>query len=166
MKKLCLVLSVVMVALLFCQFAVAEAPDASGDPAVTLVYAEVNPLDTTVVGQVAMHFAERVHELTGGTVTIKPLKIEVLKADRKTAEVGDTVTWTVQASGGGAVQYCFYVFRDGKIVNSGGRVLVVSAEGATVSEAVEKAYAGVRKIHWEGVQYRTDIAWRAINRLK
>ena len=56
--------------------------------------------------------------------------------------------------------------KDGRIVNSGGRVLVVSAEGATVSEAVEKAYSGVRKIHWEGVQYRTDIAWRAINRLK
>jgi tripartite ATP-independent transporter DctP family solute receptor len=37
---------------------------------VTLVYAEVNPLDTTVVGQVATHFAERVNELSGGTVTI------------------------------------------------------------------------------------------------
>jgi TRAP-type C4-dicarboxylate transport system substrate-binding protein len=47
-----------------------EVPDASNDPAVTLVYAEVNPLDTTVVGQVAMHFAERVNELSGGTVTI------------------------------------------------------------------------------------------------
>ncbi len=48
----------------------AEPGDASGDPAVTLVYAEVNPLDTTVVGQVATHFAERVHELSGGSVTI------------------------------------------------------------------------------------------------
>ena len=47
-----------------------EAPDCSGDPEVTLVYAEVNPLDTTVVGQVATHFAERVNELTSGTVTI------------------------------------------------------------------------------------------------
>ena len=47
-----------------------EAPDCSGDPEVTLVYAEVNPLDTTVVGQVAMHFAERINELTSGTVTI------------------------------------------------------------------------------------------------
>ena len=41
-----------------------EAPDCSGDPEVTLVYAEVNPLETTVVGQVAMHFAERINELT------------------------------------------------------------------------------------------------------
>ena len=56
--------------------------------------------------------------------------------------------------------------KDGRIVNSGGRVLVVSAEGTSVSEAVEKAYSGVKKIHWEGVQFRTDIAWRAIGRLK
>lgn len=53
---------------------------------------------------------------------------------------------------------------DGQIVNSGGRVLVVSAEGATVEDAVKNAYAGVRKIRWQGVQYRTDIAYRAINR--
>ena len=54
--------------------------------------------------------------------------------------------------------------KDGKVVNSGGRVLVVSAEGATVADAVKKAYEGVKKIHWEGVQYRSDIAWRAMNR--
>ena len=69
MKK---ILCLVMAALLVCVFggAMAEAPDASKDPAVTLVYAEVNPPDTTVVGQVATHFAERVKELSGGTVTI------------------------------------------------------------------------------------------------
>ena len=43
--------------------------DASNDPAVTLVYAEVNPLDS-IVGQTATHFAEKVSELTGGTVTL------------------------------------------------------------------------------------------------
>lgn len=70
MKKL--VLALMMVALLtFAVGSMAEAlPDASNDPAVTLVYAEVNPLETTVVGQVAMHFAQRVNELSGGTVTI------------------------------------------------------------------------------------------------
>ena len=70
MKKFRFVLCLMMAALLFCQFALAEAPDASGDPAVTLVYAEVNNLEDTVVGQVALHFAERVNELTGGSVTI------------------------------------------------------------------------------------------------
>ena len=39
--------------------------DASNDPAVKLVYAEVNPLDT-IVGQTDTFFAEKVAELTGG----------------------------------------------------------------------------------------------------
>ena len=43
--------------------------DASNDPAVTLVYAEVNPLDT-IVGKVATKFKETVEELSGGTITI------------------------------------------------------------------------------------------------
>ena len=43
--------------------------DASNDPAVKLVYAEVNPLDT-IVGQTDTFFAEKVAELTGGTVTL------------------------------------------------------------------------------------------------
>ena len=51
----------------------AEAPaaegDVSADPKVTLVYAEVNPLDS-IVGQTATYFAEKVSELSGGTVTI------------------------------------------------------------------------------------------------
>ena len=43
--------------------------DASNDPAVTLVYAEVNPLDT-IVGKVGTKFKETVEELSGGTITI------------------------------------------------------------------------------------------------
>lgn len=50
------------------------AGDASGaaaanDPAVTLVYAEVNPLDT-IVGQTDSYFKEKVEELSGGSITI------------------------------------------------------------------------------------------------
>lgn len=47
----------------------AAAGDVANDPAVTLVYAEVNPLDT-IVGQTATAFKEKVEELTGGSVTI------------------------------------------------------------------------------------------------
>lgn len=42
---------------------------APNDPAVTLVYAEVNPLDT-IVGQTATAFKEKVEELSGGSITI------------------------------------------------------------------------------------------------
>ena len=43
--------------------------DPTNDPAVTLVYAEVNPLDT-IVGQTDTFFAEKVKELSGGTITL------------------------------------------------------------------------------------------------
>ncbi len=51
-----------------------KSDDASGaaaanDPAVTLVYAEVNPLDT-IVGQTDSFFKEKVEELSGGSITI------------------------------------------------------------------------------------------------
>ena len=47
--------------------------------------------------------------------------------------------------------------RDGKYVTAGGRVLGVTALGASLPEALEKAYAGVDKIHFDGAQYRRDI---------
>ena len=43
---------------------------AAGDTAVTLVMAEVNPIDTTISGQFCQKFAEEVHKLSGGTITI------------------------------------------------------------------------------------------------
>lgn len=50
------------------------------------------------------------------------------------------------------------------VVTSGGRVLCVVALGDTVSAARERAYEGVRAIHWDGAFARTDIAHRAIAR--
>jgi phosphoribosylamine--glycine ligase len=44
---------------------------------------------------------------------------------------------------------------------AGGRVLGVTALGATFREAVDRAYAGVREIEFEGAQYRSDIGQRA-----
>jgi phosphoribosylamine---glycine ligase len=50
------------------------------------------------------------------------------------------------------------------VVNDGGRVLCVVGTGATVRAACDAAYAGVRKISWDGGFYRTDIGYRAIQR--
>ena len=47
--------------------------------------------------------------------------------------------------------------KDGKLVTSGGRVLGVTALGKTLDEALEKAYAAVEKIHFDGAHYRRDI---------
>ena len=45
---------------------------------------------------------------------------------------------------------------------NGGRVLAVTALGASIGDAREAAYAGVAAIGFEGMQHRTDIAASAI----
>ncbi len=55
-------------------------------------------------------------------------------------------------------------FDEGKVVNSGGRVLGVTGLGATVAEAIARAYQGVAKIHWQGAHFRTDIGRKALYR--
>lgn len=51
--------------------------------------------------------------------------------------------------------------RDGEVVTNGGRVLNVSAVGATLPAALQRAYAAVERIHFAGMQYRRDIGGAA-----
>ncbi|HWC14553.1 MAG TPA: phosphoribosylamine--glycine ligase [Actinomycetota bacterium] len=52
---------------------------------------------------------------------------------------------------------------DGEIVTSGGRVLAVTALGATFEQARERAYAAADVIEFENKQLRRDIAERAVS---
>jgi phosphoribosylamine--glycine ligase len=54
--------------------------------------------------------------------------------------------------------------QDGKVVNTGGRVLGVTGLGTTVAEAIERAYGAVDRIDWHGVHFRKDIGKKALNR--
>lgn len=54
--------------------------------------------------------------------------------------------------------------KNGDVVTAGGRVLCATALGKTVSEAQQRAYELTRRIHWNGVYYRSDIGYRAIAR--
>lgn len=47
---------------------------------------------------------------------------------------------------------------DGALMTAGGRVLAVTATGADVADARQRAYVGVSRIWFEGAQYRSDIA--------
>ena len=49
-----------------------------------------------------------------------------------------------------------------KLVATGGRVLGVTARGATVTETQKRAYEAVDAIDWEGGFCRRDIGWRAV----
>lgn len=53
---------------------------------------------------------------------------------------------------------------NGNICTNGGRVLCVTALGENVSDAQVQAYKLAAKISWNGMFYRDDIAWRAIER--
>ncbi len=53
---------------------------------------------------------------------------------------------------------------DGVVVTAGGRVLCATALGDSVREAQQAAYELAGRISWEGVFYRRDIGFRAIDR--
>ena len=53
---------------------------------------------------------------------------------------------------------------DGTIVTSGGRVLGVTGRGAAIKEAIANTYGAVRRIHFEGMHFRTDIGAKAVSR--
>ena len=54
--------------------------------------------------------------------------------------------------------------KDGQVVATGGRVLGITAIGATVSQARERAYQAVDRLAWPEGFCRRDIAWRAVAR--
>ena len=58
---------------------------------------------------------------------------------------------------GAVVYHAGTKFEDGKFLTNGGRVLGITAKGKNLDEALDKAYAAVDKISFEGAHYRTDI---------
>ena len=80
-------------------------------------------------------------------------------------EKGKAISGLGEAAAAGAIVFhCGTKTVDGKILSSGGRVLSVTGMGATLREAVDKAYAGVGKISFDKMFYRKDIAHRAFDR--
>ncbi len=75
------ILAALMTAAMCGTMAVPAMADVADDPAVTLVYAEVNPLDT-IVGMTATYFKEQVEELSGGSITIDIQASGVLGAEK------------------------------------------------------------------------------------
>jgi phosphoribosylamine---glycine ligase len=53
---------------------------------------------------------------------------------------------------------------NGALATSGGRVLGVTASGATLPEAIAKTYTAVEKVHFDGAHYRKDIAAKGLRR--
>ncbi len=80
---------------------------------------------------------------------------------------GEVISGLAEASAAGAVVFHAGTARKaGNVVTNGGRVLGVTAMDGDVLRAIEKAYAGVRRIRFAGAHYRRDIAHRVVERLR
>ncbi|MEH3146560.1 MAG: phosphoribosylamine--glycine ligase [Methylobacterium frigidaeris] len=80
-------------------------------------------------------------------------------------EKGSAIRGIEAAEAAGAVVFQAGTRRDGdRLVADGGRVLAVTATGAGVGEAKDRAYAAIDRIDWPEGFCRRDIGWRAVAR--
>ena len=93
--------------------------------------------------------------------------VTVVVASRDYPRSGDTgspIEGVDEAEAEGAlVFHAGTALRGGRLVTNGGRVLNVSATGATVAEARAHAYAAAERIRFDGARYRRDVALAAEN---
>jgi phosphoribosylamine--glycine ligase len=78
---------------------------------------------------------------------------------------GDVISGLGEAAELAEVTHAGTAEREGEIVTAGGRVLNVTALGPTPAEARDRAYDAAGRISFDGMQMRTDIASRAVERV-
>jgi phosphoribosylamine--glycine ligase len=108
--------------------------------------------------------------LAGSTIAFdpRPALTVVVAADGYPAapRKGGTIAGLERAAAcpGVTVFHAGTALRDGRLVANGGRVLAVTATGATIAEAQARAYAGVDALDFPDGFCRRDIGWRAVAR--
>ena len=78
---------------------------------------------------------------------------------------GDVIEGLEEAAEIAEVTHAGTAERDGAVVTAGGRVLNVTGIGATPAEARDRAYDAAGRISFDGMQVRSDIAARAVERV-
>lgn len=77
---------------------------------------------------------------------------------------GDAITGIPAETAEAVTFHAGTTLKDGTLLTSGGRVLCVVGLADTVKAAQRAAYAAVEQIRFDGMQFRTDIGYRAIKR--
>ena len=75
---------------------------------------------------------------------------------------GDLITGLPKPTDEVVVFHAGTVAEDDQVKTAGGRVLCVTALADSVKQAQTKAYDAARGIHFDGMQYRRDIGYRAV----
>jgi phosphoribosylamine--glycine ligase len=78
---------------------------------------------------------------------------------------GDVISGLAEAAELAEITHAGTAERDGEIVTAGGRVLNVTGLGPTPAAARDRAYDAASRISFDGMQIRTDIAARAVERV-
>jgi len=85
----------------------------------------------------------------------------------ETPRKGDVIHGLPRGNSAGEDAHVFHAGtaeENGHVVTHGGRVLCVTALGENVALAQKRAYEAAAGIHFDGMQFRKDIGYRAINR--
>lgn len=93
----------------------------------------------------------------GAAITVV-VAAEDYPADPVKGDVIEGVEDAEQIEGVDVIQAGTAIDEDGRLVTAGGRVLTVTAVGADLAQARERAYAGVERIRIRGAHHRSDIA--------
>lgn len=83
----------------------------------------------------------------------------------RSSSKGDVIRGLEEAAALAEVTHAGTAARDGEIVTAGGRVLNVTGLGPSPAEARARAYDAASRISFEGMQIRSDIAARAVERV-
>jgi phosphoribosylamine---glycine ligase len=83
----------------------------------------------------------------------------------ESASKGDVIHGLAAAAELAELTHAGTAERDGALVTAGGRVLNVTGLGASPAEARDRAYDAAGRISFDGMQIRTDIAARAVERV-
>jgi phosphoribosylamine--glycine ligase len=133
-----------------------------GDPEAQVVLTRIaEPLLPLLVAGAAGALHQQVCDLSAERL------VGVVLASRgypESSESGRVISGIADAEQvpGVAVYHAGTARRDGRLVTSGGRVLTVVGRGSDFAQAIGRAYEGVGKISFDGMQYRTDIGRKAL----
>ncbi len=83
-----------------------------------------------------------------------------------TSEIGKPITGyeAVEALGGVKIFHAGTRVQDHHLLTSGGRVMGITATAEDLPAAIQRAYAGVSKLQFEGMHYRKDIGAKALQK--
>jgi phosphoribosylamine--glycine ligase len=80
-------------------------------------------------------------------------------------ELGEPIAGVEEAARLAEVTHAGTALREGQLISAGGRVLNVTGLGPTAAAARDRAYDAATRISFRGMQMRSDIAARAIERV-